>query len=332
MQRKAWRPTRSVVCAVLLALAATGTGVLAADQDPTGGPAQGSAPDESVQAYGKVGAADATPPFDAKELEQRLAAKGIEPGSPILIRIFKAEAELELWMDAGKRYELFATYPICNWSGSLGPKISEGDKQSPEGLYVVGSRQLRQSARWRRSLDLGFPNTFDRALRRTGSDLLIHGGCTSQGCYAMTDPVIAEIFSLSDAALDEGQKRIQVHAFPFRMTPENLAAHAGSEWHGFWTNLKEAYDLFERTRRPPVVSVCGNRYVVGEAAKDDDEECAANISATEAWAMLRARAAARRVRARNAMRGYAAARRARLAARLKQRHAAQASSHRRLPR
>jgi murein L,D-transpeptidase YafK len=122
--------------------------LLAADQDPTGGPTQGSTPYEAVQAYGKVGATDATPPFDGKGLEQRLAARGIEPGSPIFIRIFKAEAELELWMDAGKRYELFATYPICNWSGSLGPKISEGDKQSPEGLYVVGSRQLRQSARW----------------------------------------------------------------------------------------------------------------------------------------------------------------------------------------
>jgi murein L,D-transpeptidase YafK len=148
----------------------------------------------------------------------------------------------------------------------------------------------------------------------------------------MTDPVIDEIFWLSDAALDDGQKRIQVHAFPFRMTPENLAAHAGSEWHGFWTNLKEAYDLFERTRRPPVVSVCGNRYVVSEAANDDDDACAANISATEAWARLRARAAARRVRARNAMRAYAAARRARLASRVKQRHAAQAASQRRLPR
>ena len=326
MQRKPWRQARSVVCALLFGLAAAGAVRLVAAE-------QGPAPDEAVRAYGKPGAADATPPFSAKDLEQRLAAKGIEPGSPILIRIFKAEAELELWMEVGKRFELFAIYPVCNWSGTLGPKISEGDKQSPEGLYVIGSRQLRQSARWRRSLDLGFPNTLDRALRRTGSDLLIHGGCTSEGCYAMTDPIIDELFWLSDAALDEGQKRIQVHAFPFRMTTENLAAHAGSEWHGFWSNLKDAYDLFERTRRPPVVSVCGNRYVVSEAAEDkDDDDCAANISATEAWAMQRARAAARRIRARNAMRAYAAARRARLAARVKQRHAAQSASQRRLPR
>jgi murein L,D-transpeptidase YafK len=308
-----------LLCAVLFGLAtAVAVRLVAADGS--------SAPAEAAQAFGKLGAVEATAPFSAKELEQRLAAKGIEPGSPVFIRIFKKEAELELWMEVGKRFELFATYPICNWSGTLGPKLTEGDKQSPEGLYVIGGRQLRQSARWRRSLDLGFPNTFDRALRRTGSDLLIHGGCTSEGCYAMTDPVIDEIFWLSDTAIEEGQRRIQVHAFPFRMTVENMTAHTNSEWHGFWSNLKEAYDLFERTRRPPAVSVCDNRYVVGETAKDDDD-CAANISATEAWAAQRARAAAaRRVRARNAMRAYAAARRARLAARAKQRQALHSAS------
>jgi murein L,D-transpeptidase YafK len=309
---------------VLSGLIASGAAVPAAA-------AEGLVPEEAVRAYGKLGAADTTTPFSAKELEQRLAAKGMEPGGPVFIRIFKAEAELELWLEVNKRFELFATYPICNWSGALGPKLTEGDKQSPEGLYVIGARQLRQSARWRHSLDLGFPNTFDRALRRTGTDLLIHGGCTSEGCYAMTDPAIDEIFWLSDAALDDGQKRIQVHAFPFRMTAEKLAAHAGSEWHGFWANLKEAYDLFERTRRPPVVSVCGNRYVVGETAKDDDD-CTANISATEAWAVQRTRAAARRARARQAMRAYAAARRARLAARARQQRVVHASGQRKLPR
>lgn len=320
MHRKAWH----LLCAVLSGLIATGAAGPAAATE-------GLIPEEAVRAYGKLGAADATTPFSAKELEQRLAAKGIERGSPVFIRIFKAEAELELWIEVGKRFELFATYPICNWSGALGPKLTEGDKQSPEGLYVVGPRQLRHSVRWRRSLDLGFPNTFDRALRRTGSDLLIHGGCTSEGCYAMTDPIVDEIFWLGDAALDDGQKRIHVHAFPFRMTAENLAAHADSEWHGFWTNLKEAYDQFERTRRPPAVSVCGNRYVVGETAREDDE-CAANTSATEAWAAQRARAAARRAQARRAMRAFAAARRVRLATGAKQQRVVHAAGQRRLPR
>jgi len=321
VRRKAWR----LLCAVLVGLTTADAAELAAADG-------GAVPAETVRGFGKPGAAEATAPFSDKDLEQRLAAKGIEPGSPVFIRIFKKEAELELWMEAGKRFELFATYSICNWSGTLGPKLTEGDKQSPEGLYVIGPRQLRQSARWRRSLDLGFPNTLDRGLRRTGSDLLIHGGCTSEGCYAMTDPVIDEVFWLSDAALEEGQRRIQVHAFPFRMTGENMAAHANGEWNGFWTNLKEAYDLFERTRRPPAVSVCGNRYAVSETAKEDDG-CVANTSAPDAWAALRARAAAaRRVRARNAMRAYAAARRARLAVRVKQQRVVHASGQRRLPR
>jgi murein L,D-transpeptidase YafK len=312
-----------VLCAVLLGL----TGAAGPAATDEGAPAQAA-----VRALGKLGAVHATSHFSAEELVPRLEAKGIEPGSAVFIRIFKEEAELELWMEVGERFELFATYPICNWSGTLGPKLTEGDKQSPEGLYVLGSRQLRHSTRWRRSLDLGFPNTFDRGLGRTGSDLLIHGGCTSEGCYAMTDPVIDEIFWLSDLAMAVGQRRIHIHAFPFRMTPEKLSAHSGSEWHAFWSNLKEAYDLFDRIRRPPVVSVCGDRYVVSEVANDDAEECAANISATEARARQRVRAAARRVRERKALRAYAAARRARLAARVKQRHAAQAASQRRLPR
>jgi murein L,D-transpeptidase YafK len=310
---------------VLLSLAAIGADAPAAGDE--GSPAE----EEAVQAYGKLGAAEATSYFSAPELLARLADKGIEPGGAVFIRIFKEESELELWMEVGNQFELFATYPICNWSGTLGPKLTEGDKQSPEGLYVMGSRQLRHSARWRRSLDLGFPNTFDRGLRRTGSDLLIHGGCTSEGCYAMTDPVIDEIFWLSDLAMAEGQRRIHIHAFPFRMTPEKLALHSGSEWHEFWSNLKEAYDLFEATRRPPAVSVCGNRYMVSETAKDDD--CADNTSALEARAAQRARAAAaRRTRGRSAMRAYAAARKARLAARAKQRQAQDAASQRKLAR
>jgi murein L,D-transpeptidase YafK len=303
---------------VLLALGAAGLAIPVVAQ-------VSAAPEAAVEAYGKLGA----PPvvFDAEALERRLKARGMELGSPVMIRLFKAEAELEVWIDVGGRFELFATYPICNWSGALGPKLAEGDKQSPEGLYMIGPRQLRHSARWRRSLDLGFPNTFDRASKRTGSDLLLHGGCTSTGCYAVTDQVMDEIFRLSEAALDDGQKHIQVHAFPFRMTADNLAANAGSEWHGFWTNLKEAYDFFERTRKAPVVSVCNRRYVVGEAVSDDDN-CSANISATEAWALQRA---ARRARARKAMQAYAAARRARLAARAEQRQALHAAGQRKLP-
>ena len=304
--------------AVLLAWGLAGSGRLAATgQDATAGPAEA---------------------FDPQELERKLAAKGMALGKPILIRIFKQEAQLEVWMDTGAQFELFATYPICNWSGALGPKLSEGDKQSPEGLYSIGPRQLRRIGRWPRSLDIGYPNTFDRGLGRTGSYVLVHGGCTTTGCFAMTDPVIAEIFKLSEAALARGQERIQVHAFPFRMTPENLAAHASSEWSAFWSNLKEAYDLFERSHMPPAVMVCNKRYVVGESAAADGGDCVANVSAAQV-AVARWRSVARLRRARlvqrvrSVRRAYAVARVARRATVARQRQALHSGSARhRMPR
>ena len=313
------------MCAVLLAWGSIGAGGLAA--------AGGDATASPAEAADKPAADQAPPPeaFDAQEFERRLAARGMALGQPVLIRIFKLEGRLEVWMDAGSRFELFASYPICNWSGTLGPKLAEGDKQSPEGLYSIGPRQLRRIGRWPRSLDIGFPNTFDRALGRTGSYVLVHGGCTSTGCFAMTDPAIRDIFRLSEAALAQGQKRIQVHAFPFRMTPENLAAHAGSEWSGFWLNLKEAYDLFEHTGVPPAVNVCNKRYVVGEVAAGDEDNCVANVSAGHGWKSLRRLRQVRQAhRGRNARQAYAAARVARRAAfAAKQRQGRQAAARHR---
>jgi murein L,D-transpeptidase YafK len=199
------------------------------------------------------------------ELAQRLAAKGLKAGSPVLIRIFKAESELELWLLKDGRFELLAAYPICYWSGRLGPKMREGDLQAPEGFYTVSLDQIHHYGRWPRSLNIGFPNGFDKAYARTGSLILVHGGCKSKGCYAMTNPVMEEIYTLSERALREGQDAIHVHIFPFRMTEANLKAQVLNHWHPFWMNLKPAYDAFERTRLPPNVSVCNKRYLAIEA-------------------------------------------------------------------
>jgi murein L,D-transpeptidase YafK len=206
-----------------------------------------------------------TTPFSAANRDRRLAEKGMIAGSPMMIRIFKQESELELWIETQGRFELFATYPICIWSGRLGPKLREGDRQAPEGFYSVGLEQLYEKGRRPRSFDIGFPNAFDRSLARTGSYILVHGGCSSTGCFAMTDPVMDEIYALSERALRQGQDRIELHAFPFRMTEANLAAHTESPWHAFWQDLKEAYDAFERSRVPPRVGVCDRRYIVDES-------------------------------------------------------------------
>ena len=199
-----------------------------------------------------------TPNTDRRK--ERLQSRGLSPGSPVFIRIFKAESKVELWMQKDGVFNLFATYPVCNWSGTLGPKLKEGDRQTPEGFYTVTRRQLHRRGRWRNALNLGFPNAYDRALDRSGSYILVHGGCSTVGCFAMTDTVAREIYALTSAALYGGQRYVPVHVFPFRMTQKNLAAHANSPWFDFWSDLKQGYDAFERTKRLPRVSVCEGRY------------------------------------------------------------------------
>jgi murein L,D-transpeptidase YafK len=149
--------------------------------------------------------------------------------------------------------------------------LREGDRQAPEGFYSVSPQQLYPKGRRPHSFDLGYPNTLDRSHARTGSYILVHGGCASIGCFAMTDPVMDEIYALSEQALRGGQDRIEVHVFPFRMTNANLAAHAESPWLAFWLNLKEAYDDFERSHLPPRVSVCDGRYLIGEGWHAEEE-------------------------------------------------------------
>ena len=197
---------------------------------------------------------------DLSRLDQRLSGKGVSLGVPIFMRIFKLESELELWVEKGGRYQLLATYPICLWSGRLGPKLREGDRQAPEGFYTVDKDALNPNSRMHRSFNLGFPNAFDRAHGRTGSFLMVHGGCASIGCYAMTDTVVDEIWRMVTAALDAGQERFAVQVFPFRMNERNLAVRRGNRWAGFWAELKKGHDLFETDHVPPVVSVCKGRY------------------------------------------------------------------------
>jgi murein L,D-transpeptidase YafK len=210
--------------------------------------------------FSAKGVLPATP--DLARLDQRLAESGMQSGAPVLLRIFKQEFELEVWLRKGQRFEKFATYPICNFSGALGPKLQEGDRQSPEGLYTVDATALNPNSRWHKSFNLGFPNALDRAHQRTGSYLMVHGGCSSIGCYAMTDAVIDEIWRLVTAALRAGQPRFQVQVYPFHMTDAALAAKRNSPWIEFWRDLKQGNDAFLASGQPPVVAVCQGRYVV----------------------------------------------------------------------
>jgi murein L,D-transpeptidase YafK len=191
-------------------------------------------------------------------IEQR----GMSKESPILARIFKEESELEIWkQDNTGRFSLLKTYPICRWSGELGPKIKQGDRQAPEGFYTITPGQMNPNSSYYLSFNIGYPNEFDRAYGRTGSHLMVHGDCSSAGCYAMTDDQIGEIYALARESFFGGQQSFQIQAYPFRMTPLNMAKHRNSPHFAFWKMLKQGYDHFEVSRMEPKINVCDRRYV-----------------------------------------------------------------------
>jgi murein L,D-transpeptidase YafK len=205
-----------------------------------------------------------------KELSPQMMAllekKNMPKDSPILVRIFKEESELEVWkQDTTGRFQILKVYPICRWSGDLGPKVNEGDRQAPEGFYTITPALMNPNSNYYLAINTGFPNAYDRANDRHGAFLMIHGDCSSRGCYAMTDEQIGEIYSLAREALLGGQQSFQIQAYPFRMTPANLARHRTNPNMAFWRMLKVGNDHFEATHLEPKVDVCDRHYVFDAA-------------------------------------------------------------------
>lgn len=202
-------------------------------------------------------------------LVKAMKAKGMTSGSPVLLRIFKEESALEVWKkkDTG-RYDLLQTYEICKWSGKLGPKFKEGDRQAPEGFYTVAPAQMNPRSSYHLSFNMGYPNRYDRSHGRTGTHLMVHGACSSAGCYSMTDEIVEEIYSVAREAFKGGQRKFQIQAYPFRMTPQNMVRHEGSEHYEFWKTLKKGNDYFEVAKYPPKVDVCDQSYVFNRVVED----------------------------------------------------------------
>jgi len=197
----------------------------------------------------------------------RLSQMGSSEGAPMLVRIFKRSSELEVWKKVKKsgKFELFRTYKICAWSGELGPKFREGDRQSPEGFYDVTPGLMNPRSNYFLAFNLGYPNKFDRSHGRSGSNIMVHGDCSSRGCYAMTDEKIGEIYALARETFKGGNKSFQVQVFPFRMTAENFADFSESKHVDFWNDIKVGYDHFELTGKRPSWSVCNGRYGINRA-------------------------------------------------------------------
>jgi murein L,D-transpeptidase YafK len=203
------------------------------------------------------------------EMMDLLAKKDMRKEDPILIRIFKQDATLEVWKrDKTGKYAFLKDYKICAWGGTVGPKIKEGDKQSPEGFYTVTPWRMNPNSQYHLSFDVGFPNAFDRAYGRTGAAIMVHGACSSAGCFAMTDGQVEEIYALAREAFAGGQPSFQVQSFPFRMTAQNMARNRNNPHIAFWKNLKEGHDHFEVTKLEPKVDVCEKRYVFNAQPKD----------------------------------------------------------------
>ncbi len=220
----------------------------------------------ACQDFGSNG--KATAPLSGALLS-KISAIGSTPGAPMMMRIFKQDSVMEVWKQTSAGpYALLGTYNICSWSGGLGPKIVEGDRQAPEGFYDITPGLLNANSNYYLAFNTGFPNKFDRAYGRTGGDLMVHGDCSSSGCYAMTDDEIAEIFSLVRESLAGGNRSVQLEIFPFRMTAANLAAHVGNTNMAFWQNIKSGYDAFESSKKPPHWDVCDKKYVFNQSSAD----------------------------------------------------------------
>jgi len=237
----------------LLASAAVAVAIAVAGCDP-----------ETIAPTGRAHA-----PLSEKTLAE-MTAKNMDKQSPILARIFKEESEMEIWKQTRDgQFELLKTYPICRWSGDLGPKKKEGDRQAPEGFYAITPGQMNPNSNYYLAFNTGFPNTYDRAMGYTGSELMVHGDCSSRGCYAMTDEQIQEIYALARESFFGGQKSFQLQAYPFRMTAMNMAKHRNNPNFAFWKMLKEGYDHFDATHQEPKVAICDRRYVFDAVSPGD---------------------------------------------------------------
>jgi murein L,D-transpeptidase YafK len=187
------------------------------------------------------------------DLDALVAKAGLKrPLDEVYLRVFKEEAELELWAGrAGQSMVLLKTFPICAASGVLGPKREEGDLQVPEGFYEVP--EFNATSSYHLAMKVSYPNASDRIRgHRThpGGLIYLHGECASIGCIAIRNEPIEEVYLLS---LEARRRPIHLDIYPFRFTAERLAAPTPHQ--SFWKELYAGDLEFQRTLRPPKVSV-----------------------------------------------------------------------------
>ena len=247
------RPTRPVLRRLAAAAFAAAASALLAACDEGGA--------TSGLGVGIGGSERASHPL-SPQMAALMEKEGVAQNAPILIRTYKKEAEFEIWKQkADGRYVRFKTFPMCRWSGQLGPKMAEGDRQVPEGFYRITPGQMNPTSEYYLSFNVGYPNAYDRAHGASGGSIFVHGACSSAGCFSMTDEQIDQIYAVAREAFNGGQQAIQMQSYPFRMTAENLARYRNDPNIDFWKQLKEGADNFEVSKQDVNVGVCARHYV-----------------------------------------------------------------------
>ena len=175
----------------------------------------------------------------------------------LLIVAYKDNFELDLYVKKKEEttYNKIHTYEICALSGQLGPKRKQGDRQVPEGFYHID--RFNPTSRFYLSLGLNYPNQSDRKksiVSDPGGDIFIHGDCVTIGCLPMTDEKIKEIYVYAIYARNNGQTKIPVYIFPFKMTHQNMNVYKEEYKDNqglidFWSNLKVGYDKFTSDKK-----------------------------------------------------------------------------------
>lgn len=201
------------------------------------------------------------PPVTTPETTQDLLANNNlqSENLEIFLRAFKQEQAFELWAKPREADEwtLLKTYPICQSSGTLGPKRREGDRQVPEGVYHID--RFNPNSSYHLSLGLNYPNASDLVrgdAQAPGSDIFIHGACVTVGCIPLTDPLIEEVYELAELAKAGGQMKIPVHIFPARMQSRFFEGQTSrSDQAVFWRELQPIYAHFEVKRQLPEVRI-----------------------------------------------------------------------------
>jgi len=179
----------------------------------------------------------------------------------VYIRVFKYEKELEVWVSDSIEFHLYKKYPICQLSGTFGPKRKQGDLQVPEGFYYIN--QFNPNSKYHLSLGLNYPNQSDRLLSRyrdLGGQIYIHGNCVSVGCIAMGDTAIEEIYSLAKSVTD----KVEVHIFPINYSYKSSLIYIDNKIKNrkdlleFEKNIFEGYLFFEENQRLPNTTIDSN--------------------------------------------------------------------------